>query len=148
MKSSEQAPDRGRAEMVERPRRLAVRGARLFDGVRSSDGAGPVVLVEGTTIVAVLEGDPPADADVVDFAGATLLPGLIDTHVHLAFDASRDPVAALAGQDDDAVIAAMVAAARTALLGGVTTVRDLGDRDYVSVGLRGRADLPTIGAAG
>ena len=148
MTSSEQARDRGRVEVVERPRRLAVRGERLFDGVRSSDGAGPVVLVEGTTIVAVLEGGPPADAEVVDFAGATLLPGLVDTHVHLAFDASRDPVAALAGQDDDAVIAAMVAAARTALLGGVTTVRDLGDRDYLSLGLRGRADLPTIVAAG
>ena len=39
-------------------------------------------------------------------------------------------------------------AARAALRGGVTTVRDLGDRDYLSLGLRGRAGLPTIVAAG
>jgi imidazolonepropionase-like amidohydrolase len=42
----------------------------------------------------------------------------------------------------------MVAAARTALLAGITTVRDLGDRDYLALGLRGRPDLPTILAAG
>ncbi|MDN5797652.1 MAG: amidohydrolase family protein, partial [Intrasporangium sp.] len=85
---------------------------------------------------------------LVDFSGATLLPGLVDTHVHLAFDASLDPVAALAGRDDAAARAEMVTAARVALLGGVTTVRDLGDRGYLSLDLRGRADLPTIVAAG
>jgi imidazolonepropionase-like amidohydrolase len=148
MESTEQAPDQGRAAVVERPRRVALRGARLFDGARVWGGAGVVVVIEGEKILAVLDGDPPADAEVVEFAGATLLPGLIDTHVHLAFDASRDPVAALAGQDDEAATASMVAAARTALLGGVTTVRDLGDRGYLSLGLRGRADLPTILAAG
>ena len=30
-----------------------------------------------------------------------MLPGLVDTHVHLAFDASVDPVGALAGRDDE-----------------------------------------------
>src|SRR5262249_19027995 len=80
--------------------------------------------------------------------GAALLPGLIDTHVHLAFDASADPVGALAGRDNEAVTAAMIRAAQTALRGGVTTVRDLGDRDYLSLGLRGQPGLPTIVAAG
>jgi imidazolonepropionase-like amidohydrolase len=42
----------------------------------------------------------------------------------------------------------MTTAARSALAGGVTTVRDLGDRGYLSLGLRGRAGLPTIVAAG
>ena len=138
----------GRADGSEQPTRLALRGARLFDGVRSWGGTRPVVLVEGETIVALLDGDPPPDVDVLEFPGATLLPGLVDTHVHLAFDASRDPVAALAARNDDAATAAMAGAARTALLGGVTTVRDLGDRGYLSLGLRARADLPTIVAAG
>lgn len=59
-----------------------------------------------------------------------------------------DPVAALAGRDDSAALAAMSAAGRAALRGGITTVRDLGDRDYLSLGLRGARDLPTIVAAG
>jgi len=42
----------------------------------------------------------------------------------------------------------MTRAGQAALAGGVTTVRDLGDRDYLSLGLRGRPGLPTIVAAG
>ena len=34
-------------------------------------------------------------------------PGLVDAHVHLAFDANYDPVAALAARDDDAAVAAV-----------------------------------------
>jgi len=136
-------------ELRERPRRIAVRGARLFDGRDLLDVPDPTLLIYGSTIMGVLAGAAvPQDAELVDLAGATLLPGLIDTHVHLAFDASVDPVATLAERDDDAALAAMAAAARTALAGGVTTVRDLGDRDYLSLPLRGRADLPTILAAG
>jgi imidazolonepropionase-like amidohydrolase len=90
----------------------------------------------------------PDGADLIDLDGAALLPGLIDTHVHLAFDASADPVGALAGRDAEAAVAAMIRAGQTALRGGVTTVRDLGDRDYLSLGLRGRPGLPTIVAAG
>src|SRR5439155_1263149 len=83
-----------------------------------------------------------------DLGGAALLPGLVDTHVHLAFDASADPVGALAARSDEEVLEAMVRAGQAALRGGVTTVRDLGDRNYLSLGLRGRPGLPTIVAAG
>jgi imidazolonepropionase-like amidohydrolase len=86
--------------------------------------------------------------DVVDLGDATLLPGLIDTHVHLAFDSSADPVAALAARSDAEVLAAMREAGRTALAGGVTTVRDLGDRDYLSLMLRGSEGMPTLLTAG
>jgi imidazolonepropionase-like amidohydrolase len=64
-----------------------------------------IVVVDDTTIAAIgRAGDVPvpADATVVDASGLTLLPGFIDTHVHIAF---ADPQAVLAG--------------------GVTTVRDL-----------------------
>jgi len=135
--------------VTHRPRLTVIRAGSLFDGVSATLLSDPVLVIDGPTIVAVDRGvEPPPGADVVDLVGATLLPGLIDTHVHLAFDASADPVAALAGRDDSAVVAAMSAAGRAALRGGVTTVRDLGDRDFLSLGLRGAGDLPTIVAAG
>lgn len=135
--------------------RIAVRAAALFDG---SGGARPVpdplVLVVDGRIAEVGFGSGAAVApgvELVELPGATLLPGLVDTHVHLAFDGTRDPVGALAGRDDDAVLHAMAEAARSQLRAGVTTVRDLGDRDYLSLQLRDGAvpgPLPTIVAAG
>ena len=137
------------AILTERGRLTALRAAWLFDGTSSSMIRDPVVTIDGATIVAVDSGGPaPAGADVVDLGGAALLPGLVDTHVHLAFDASIDPVGQLAGLDDGEAAEAMARAGQTALRGGVTTVRDLGDRGYLSLGLRGRAGLPTIVAAG
>jgi imidazolonepropionase-like amidohydrolase len=109
----------------------ALRATWLFDGeVLRPD---PVVLVDGGTVVGV--GSAPPGVEVVDLPGATLLPGLVDPHVHLDFDASG-------------ALAAMATAARTALLAGITTVRDLGDQDYLALALRDRPDLPTILAAG
>jgi imidazolonepropionase-like amidohydrolase len=133
----------------ERPRRIALVGAAMFDSVTGAVHPSPLIIVDGSRIVAVETGaTPPDDCEVHDLDGATLLPGLVDTHVHLAFDASDAPVAHLAERDDDAVVASMIEAARTALRAGITTVRDLGDRDYLSLQLRGRPDLPTILCAG
>ncbi|GEL20013.1 amidohydrolase family protein [Pseudonocardia asaccharolytica] len=134
----------------DRRTRVAIRADRLFDGVRSI--AEPLVLVEDGRIAAVYAGTratAPPDAELVGLPGATLLPGLVDTHVHLVFDAGPDPVAALAGRDDKAALAAMSGTAAAQLRAGVTTVRDLGDRDYLALRLRGTpGPLPTIVAAG
>ena len=135
--------------VTERGRLTVLRATWLFDGTGSALIPDPLVVIDGGTIVAVGSGAPAPDgADVVDLGGAALLPGLVDTHVHLAFDASADPVGALAARSDDETLEAMTRAGQAALAGGVTTVRDLGDRDYLSLGLRGRPGLPTILAAG
>ncbi|MEV7996643.1 amidohydrolase family protein [Streptomyces sp. NPDC086077] len=102
--------------------------------------SGPATVhVAGDRIVGVdRTGALPTDGtEVIDMGpSACLLPGLIDTHVHLAFDAGPDPVTSLAATSDSALVAHMRAAARSALLAGVTTVRDLGDRDYLSLALK------------
>ncbi len=135
--------------VTERPRLTAIRASWLFDGAGLELIANPVVVLDGATIRSVEPGgEAPEGARVVDFAGATLLPGLVDTHVHLAFDASTDAVGNLAARDDDAALAAMAAAGRASLRAGVTTVRDLGDRGYLSLQLRDRDDQPTLVAAG
>ncbi len=139
--------------MTNSPNLLALRAAWFFDGVDLDFVANPTVLIDGGTVLAAgADLAPPAGARVIDFGAATILPGLIDLHVHLAFDASADPVRRLADRDDAAALAAMAAAARTAARSGITTVRDLGDRNYLSLGLREavRSDhtLPTMVMAG
>jgi imidazolonepropionase-like amidohydrolase len=139
--------------ITERRRLTALRAAWLFDGTSSTLTANPTVVLDGGTILAVdRDAAPLSCAEIVDLPGATLLPGLVDTHVHLAFDASTDPVGHLAARDDNAALAAMAKAARTAAYGGVTTVRDLGDRNYLALALRQAGPpggpLPTIVAAG
>jgi len=133
---------------------MVLRAAAMFDGVSSSLTAAPSVLVADGRIAAVRDpGEPlPAGVQVIDLPGLTLMPGLIDAHLHLCFDASDDPDGHLAGMGDDVLRQQMADAARRALRAGVTTVRDLGDRGYLALDLRdgGSGDdlLPTILAAG
>lgn len=80
----------------------------------------------------------------VHLPDATVLPGLVDCHVHLAFNAGRDPVAALTDDDDATVLLGMAGRARQLLDAGVTTVRDLGDRGRLSVRLRDAITTGTV----
>ena len=126
------------------------RAASAFDGERALPG-GALVLVDGGTIVAVEPGTAPAPAGcpVTDLAGETLLPGLVDAHVHLCGDAGPRALDQLPELDDgtlDAVVAASLAAQ---LAAGVTAVRDLGDARWAVVDRhRGRPDGPTVVASG
>ena len=104
-----------------------LRPARVFDGeVMHPDWQ---VLVTGDRIAAAGPNlTAPAGAEVVDLPDATLLPGLIDAHVHLFLHSYsetswndqvlREPLALRTAR--------AVAAARATLLAGFTTVRDLG----------------------
>jgi imidazolonepropionase-like amidohydrolase len=116
--------------------RYFLRADRLFDG-RQAAGPGTVV-VDGGRIEAVERGpmDPPAKGQVMDFGDATVLPGLIDSHVHLGFDGGMDPVGRMRADDDANLLLRMRLAAQKSLAAGVTTVRDLGDRSYLAVTLR------------
>ncbi|MDI5975702.1 amidohydrolase family protein [Amycolatopsis magusensis] len=67
--------------------RVAIANARIFDGEQVLDQH--CVLIEGGSIVGIT-GVAPSDASVVDAAGATLLPGLIDSHVHTSEEGLRD----------------------------------------------------------
>ena len=99
--------------VTERGRLIALRAAWLFDGTGSALIPDPLVVIDGGTIVAVDSGAAaPEGADLVDLGRATLLPGLVDTHVHLAFDASADPVGALAGLSGEQATEAMARAGR------------------------------------
>jgi len=65
----------------------AITGARVFDG---TDVLEPSTVVLEGAVVRDVGGARPADATVVEARGATLLPGLIDAHVHTGVDGLRD----------------------------------------------------------
>jgi imidazolonepropionase-like amidohydrolase len=135
---------------------LAVRAGKGFDGERLVPD-GLTVLLDGGRITAVRPvGAPVPDGyRLVDLPHATLLPGLIDTHVHLCGDSRAGALDRLAEYDDatlDGVIARSLA---EHLATGVTTVRDLGDRRWAALHWRDRAGAaaeafprPTIVASG
>jgi imidazolonepropionase-like amidohydrolase len=137
-------------------RRMVLRAAAMFDGVSPALMLRPSVVIANGRIVAVHgpAWPAPAGARVVDLPGLTLMPGLVDAHLHLCLDASSDPVGHLAETGDDLLREQMAGAARRALRAGVTTVRDLGDRGYLALDLRDRGPageagpLPAIVAAG
>jgi imidazolonepropionase-like amidohydrolase len=72
------------------------------------------------------------------------MPGLIDSHVHLAFDASACPVEHMMGATDHQLLVTMLHSARCLLEAGVTTARDHGARSYLDVVVR---DAITAGLA-
>jgi imidazolonepropionase-like amidohydrolase len=77
-----------------------------------------------------------AGEDVVDAEGLFLLPGLIDCHVHLVMRGEDADPAASATRTDAEIAASTVASAERTILGGLTTVRDVGGWNYVEMGLR------------
>ena len=71
-----------------------------------------------------------------DYPGSTIMPGLIDSHVHLGFDGGPNPVARMRGETDEQQLVLMLHSARELLGVGVTTARDLGARAYLDVVVR------------
>lgn len=106
-----------------------------FDGNEFIDGRVGIVVRAGS--IEAVGGEVPAGLAVVDFGDdACLLPGLVDTHTHLAFDAGTDPVGSALAASDTELYDTMRRAAQRAVRAGVTTVRDLGDRNFLSLRLR------------
>ena len=71
-----------------------------------------------------------------DYPGSTIMPGLIDSHVHLAFDGGPNPAARMRSETDEQQLVLMLHSARDLLGVGVTTARDLGARAYLDVVVR------------
>ncbi|WP_199098229.1 amidohydrolase family protein [Dyella sp. ASV21] len=132
------------AEDAPTPARVAVRAAHLVDPQSGQLRDNPVVVIEGERIVEVrYDGQAPANAKLIDLGSATLLPGLIDCHVHLTGDPGEIKgdyyEAILKRSSIDSAILAPIYAKRT-LDAGFTTVRNLGAGDYVDVALRNAID--------
>lgn len=122
------------------PAVTVLKAARLFDGTKDTLVSNGVIVVEGGRIKSVGSGlTAPAGATVIDLGDATLLPGIIDAHVHLTGESGddwyRDAVEGMRRGVPEQAIRATELARRT-LMAGVTTVRNLGASDFLDVGLR------------
>ncbi|TCC43928.1 amidohydrolase family protein [Kribbella capetownensis] len=127
--------------------RIALKADRTFDGERFS-GPG-VVLVEDGKIAGVAA-TVPSDWQVQEVPGGTILPGLIDAHVHLCADSGPGALDRLPQTSEGDLAATIEQSLRIHLAAGVTTVRDLGDHNdaVLSWRARGVAGLPHVVAAG
>jgi len=118
---------------------------RLFKNAKVFDGCGQVIasgwmLVDGDKIAGVgpMDRIPETESglEITDLSGQTLLPGLIDGHVHICLEGSPDPLKT-AGEQNEVQLSLLTAghAART-LAAGFTTVRDLGGPNFVNIAVR------------
>ena len=134
--------------------------ATLYSGGLVFDGCGNTlenhgVLVDGQKIsrVAPLGEFEGYSGEKVDTSSGTLLPGLIDCHVHLVYSGEADPKSHLLKLGPGQIVINALENAQKTLRSGITSIRDLGGRDFLEFAVRdacnsGRQTGPTIKAAG
>ncbi len=132
--------------------RLALRYGTLHDGLGEPKRNG-VLLIEGDTISAVASSERPIPPDARIIEAACVIPGLINSHVHLEMsgEAQTQSVFVLTTPVQRALVAAENA--RKTLGSGVTSVRDLGSTSSIAIDVRdavaaGNLAGPSVIAAG
>ena len=93
------------------------------------------------------------EGQVIDLNGDTLLPGLIDCHVHLCYAGEPNPGRAIEDMDPGEIAVRALSNAQDSVRGGITAVRDCGGVNYLEFSVRdacnaGKFMGPTIRAAG
>lgn len=114
---------------------------QLFDATSSTLKSKMTIVVEGNTITSVEEGyaRPDGDAEVIDLKDHTVMPGLMDMHVHLEGQSSPTRYMDQFRMDPQDVALRATQYTRRTLEAGFTTVRDLGGSG-VNVSLRNAID--------
>jgi imidazolonepropionase-like amidohydrolase len=113
-----------------------LRGATLIDGSGAPAVRDRAVVVEGGRIAAIVPDAQARDGAVIDLGGLTLLPGLINCHAHVSLSGDADPARTLADESLAATVVQAVARVRHTVEAGVTTIRDLGGREYAEIAVR------------
>jgi imidazolonepropionase-like amidohydrolase len=124
----------------------AIRAGRLVDVDKGELRRDQLVLVRGDRIESVKpwSGKIPSGARAVDLSRYTVVPGLIDCHTHLIGDVQSSPLTPLERSGAQEALSG-VRNARSTLLAGFTTVRDIGTyRAFVDVALRDAINDGTV----
>ncbi len=133
---------------------VAFRADRLFDGRSEKPLEDGVVVVDGETIAyAGPRSGSPRVSETVDLGDATLLPGLIDAHVHLVWSAGPLPHELVRQESRGVTMLRCAGNVARHLRAGVTTIRDVGSTDGMAIDVRSAIEKgvlrgPRVVAAG
>lgn len=111
-----------------------IKADALVDVIKGRVIANPRILINDGRIES-LQASDSADAEIIDLSGHTLLPGMIDMHVHLTSSADEHGYKRLSTSKARAVLRGSLYAKQT-LLAGVTSARNLGAPGFIDVALR------------
>lgn len=129
--------------------RYVVSAGHAFDGSRFLAGGAHVLVDDGRIAAVEPRHRPRPDGwPVIDRPGATVLPGLIDTHVHLVAGGEPDALTLDAGRSAAEREEVIRRSLRQHLEKGVTTVRDLGDTRWAVLDRPVRDDEPSVVGSG
>ncbi len=105
---------------------LVLTGGRIFDAVKDMAYPGSLVIQQNkiTAVLPARSATWPADATIMDVTGKTVMPGMIDMHVHAVYPIEETP-ADLKGSEGEATLRAL-RSLRFYLENGITSVRDQG----------------------
>lgn len=127
--------------------RLVFSNVRLIDGVGKAARDEVDVVVDDERITAIVRNGTAwpeaatvvpdnAAPTIINGAGSTLLPGLIDAHAHYTFDPTEGSIAAIARRSDAEIVLAAAGHAARALRAGITTARGAGSIRNLELVLR------------
>ncbi len=110
----------------------------LINGESSVPSAEMSIVVEGSKIQSIETGyiTPGSEDEFIDLSGYTVLPGLMDMHVHLSSEYSKNSYQERINLNAGDYAIRAVSNAEKTLMAGFTSVRNLGDRGGVSISLR------------
>jgi imidazolonepropionase-like amidohydrolase len=119
--------------------RIYLTNARLIDGTGTAPKDGATLAIQDGRISGVHDNPEAAqdsEGEVIDLQGRTLLPGLINAHIHIMMDAGPDPLTKFKTEDLPAYVLGAVKRGEQILRAGITTARDLGGYEYAELALR------------
>ncbi len=116
---------------------IAIKAGKMVDTEKGVLLENQIILIDSNKIIAVGANLPiPQNAEIIDMSNATVLPGLIDCHVHITGDPSKNYYEEIFRETDiDKAIRAHIFAKRT-LEAGFTLCRNAGAQNLIDVSLR------------
>ncbi|MCB9482947.1 MAG: amidohydrolase family protein [Dehalococcoidia bacterium] len=118
---------------------LVLTGGRVWDGTSPGLSSADVAVEDGR-----ITASPEGEATRLDVSGLTVMPGLIEAHAHLCFNAGADWRAVYDADTPSSMLLRMAGYAQRMLRAGITTVRDLGAPTDLAISLRESAKSGAI----